>query len=359
LYVNKTQEAAMRSRRQRKQRYRKKWRSFGVVLALLVIVSVWGVLAFSYEVAPASTVSVQQGKAVQLWPQWRDILSSGIPGFIVATERPAPVTVRPQVTVGSVLRRVVVFCTGIDVKDLRSLLRMEIPVLGAVKDDLTAVSALNLPDFPKFDWKKYGSSGQPLVGIYHTHTSESYTPSSGVDHAPGGQAGDIVAVGEALVKRLAQHGIPAIQSKTVHDYPSFMKAYGPSEVTAKKMLAENPSIQMLFDIHRDADKRENTTVMVNGVTVAKVTIIVATGQPDLVQPHWQQNYAFAKLIDAKLNQHYPGLSRGIQLVEWRFNQHLHPRALLLEIGCQENTKEEAIRSAELLGDVLVEILAES
>jgi stage II sporulation protein P len=138
-----------------------------------------------------------------------------------------------------------------------------------------------------------------------------------------------------------------------------MKAYGPSEVTAKKMLEENPSIQVLLDIHRDADKRENATAVVNGVTMARITLVVGMGQPDLVQPHWQQNHAFAKLIDAKLNQYYPGLSRGIQLVEWRYNQHLHPRALLLEVGCQENSKEEAIASIEVLGDILAEILAES
>ncbi|MBP2662399.1 MAG: stage sporulation protein, partial [Firmicutes bacterium] len=40
-------------------------------------------------------------------------------------------------------------------------------------------------------------------------------------------------------------------------------------------------------------------------------------------------------------------------------QHLHPRALLLEVGSQESSKEEAIRSMELLGGILVEILAEN
>ncbi|MPN40441.1 hypothetical protein SDC9_187978 [bioreactor metagenome] len=138
-----------------------------------------------------------------------------------------------------------------------------------------------------------------------------------------------------------------------------MKAYGASEITAQKMVAENPSLQMIFDIHRDADKRENSTAMVNGVPAAKITIVVATGQPDLPQPHWQQNHAFAKLIDAKLNQYYPGLSKGILLVEWRYNQHLHPRALLIEVGCQENSREEAERSIEFLADVVAQIIAEN
>lgn len=178
-------------------------------------------------------------------------------------------------------------------------------------------------------------------------------------HKPGGQRGDIVDVGEALVKQLNGHGIAAVHSQAIHDYPSFMKAYGASEITVKNMLAANPSLQMIFDIHRDAGKKEDYTVTVNGVSVAKISIVVAVGQDDLVQPHWQQNHAFAKLIDAKLNERYPGISQGIRLDNWRYNQHLHPRALLIEVGCQENQKEEVIRSIELFGDIVAEILLES
>ncbi len=231
-------------------------------------------------------------------------------------------------------------------------------MLAFTKPGTPVVSAATLPNFPQFDSQSV-SKEKPLVGIYHTHTAEAFIPNSGVAHRPGGQRGDIVEVGEALVRQLEKSGVKALQSQAIHDYPSFMKAYGPSEATAQKMLDENPSLQMIFDIHRDAEKRENITAIVNGIQVAKITIVVATGQQDLPQPHWQQNHAFAKLIEAKLNEKYPGLCRGIQLVEWRYNQHLHPRALLLEVGSQESSKEEAIRSMELLGDILVEILAEN
>jgi len=87
--------------------------------------------------------------------------------------------------------------------------------------------------------------------------------------------------------------------------------------------------------------------------------LVCIGQEGLVQPHWQQNHAFAKLIDAKLNQRYPGLSFGIQMENWRYNQHLHPRALLLEVGCHENSKEEAQRAIEMFGDIVAEIINEN
>jgi len=333
-----------------------------VVVSIVCLCSlVWKYGSMFEEALPVSGKAItQQGqyKMLQL-PKWRDVLFLGVPRLISATE-PTPAVEDKKVSNGrQVLRDVILFFTNVDIKDIRSLLQAEIPVLVAMKTGTQTVSAMNIPNFPKFETANHVPTGKPLVGIYQTHTSESFVPSAGVTHAPGGQRGLIVDVGEALVKRLSTYGVGSIQSSKIHDYPSFMKAYSASESTVKNMLSENPSIQMIFDIHRDAEKRENTTATVNGVQVARIMIVVATGQPDLVQPHWQSNHAFAKLIDAKMNQRYPGVSRGIRMDDWRYNQQLHPRALLIEVGCQENTKDEAERGIELLGDILAEIIAES
>ncbi len=295
-----------------------------------------------------------------LWPKGRDVLFAGIPGLSRAAQPQPAVKITPELNTETFARKLVLFFSGIDVQDLRSLFSQEIPFMLAFKHTGTpTVSAASLPNFPKFETPGTINSDKPLVAIYHTHTAEAFIPNSGVTHRPGGQRGDIVDVGLALANQLEKEGIKTIHNTTIHDYPSFMKAYGPSEITAQKILTENPSIQMIFDIHRDADKRENVTAVYDGVPMAKITIVVATGQQDLPQPHWQQNHAFAKLIDARLNAKYPGLSRGLQMVEWRYNQHLHPRALLIEVGSQESSKEEAMRSMEILGGVLAEILAEN
>lgn len=346
----------------RQERKRKAKRKLFLIVTVLITLAASLIGAYFFlpeQAVPASAAWPAGQTPAGLVPPWREVLSLGIPGLGAPAEPPTPVSVKPVASVQGLIRSAVLFVTGVDVKDARSLLRAEIPFMALVRIGMPGVNALALPDFPKFEWKSKTPAGKPLVGIYHTHTAESFIPSSGRSHKPGGQRGDIVDVGEAMVARLAGHGIQAVQSKNIHDFPSFMKAYGPSEATAKKMLADNPSIQMIFDIHRDADKRENATVIVNGTAMARITLIVGMGQPDLLQPHWQQNHAFAKLIDAKLNQRFPGLSRGIQLVEWRYNQHLHPRALLVEVGCQESSKEEAIRSIELFSDIVAEILSES
>lgn len=298
------------------------------------------------------------GSTLMGMTSWREVLCWGIPGLAQAGRRNATQRAKPEITVSSMLCDALDFFTSIESRDLRSILRAELPVLALIPTDSVRVSRSNVSDTPKFTPVRPISPGKPIVGIYHTHTAESFIPSTGVAHRPGGEIGEICEVGEALIKTLEKNGIPAIHDMTIHDYPSFMKAYGASEVTVRRMLKENPSLQMVFDLHRDAEKRENVVGTVNGKTVAKISIIVAQGQKDLPQPNWRENYAMAKLIDRKCNEKYPGLSRGIQLVEWRYNQHLHPHALILEVGSHEVSTEEAVGAIEMLGEVLIDILKE-
>ncbi|MDU4960446.1 MAG: stage II sporulation protein P [Sporomusaceae bacterium] len=287
--------------------------------------------------------------------QWYDILSMGF-YRLQGVEPPHPVK-RPLVDSPSLLRYIVLLFTEVDITDSRSLLSVKIPTMALWKE--SQHSAVVRPRLNPISRKltPVPIPSKPLVGIYHTHTSESFLPNSGVTHAPGGQRGDIIAVGEAMVERFAKHGISAIQNTDIHDYPSFMRAYNKSENAVKQMNQEFPSLQALFDIHRNAGVREETTTVIEGVAVARVLFIVGKGQEGLEQPQWEQNLTFAKAIDAKLNQNYPGVSLGVDVVEWRYNQHLHPHALLLEMGCQHNTKEEVIHAIEIIADVVTELLA--
>ena len=306
------------------------------------------------DAIPVATPSSFNPPGTHFRSQWFEVLSQGIPSLKTVIEPPHPAE-KPQSILQSVLRDLLLFFTEIDITDIRSLLIAEIPATTLFTEPQPA-SVVSLPSLPKTSLPSLPTGGEPLVGVYHTHTSESFIPDSGVTHAPGGQRGDIVDIGAAMVKQFAKHGVAAIQSRDIHDYPSFMKAYNKSENTVQQMVKENPSLQALFDIHRNAGKREESTAVINGVPVARILMIVGKGQPGLEQPQWEQNYAFAKAIDDKLNQYYPGMSLGVEVVEWRYNQHLHPHALLFEMGCQYNTKEEAIRTIEIIADIVTEIL---
>ena len=332
-----------------------------IAVVLLITVGI-GVTWRWYSSLSVPAVSTARERVTENFTSWagpmlKEVLFSGLPFLREQTLRPS-VEVKKINRPRSLLAMVSHFLVNVDMSNPQTFLAAQIPMLNQWPM-LTSAAATYIPNFPSLDTIDFISGG-PLVAIYHTHTSEAYLPSYGKTHAPAGQKGDIVYVGEALSSALQKnYGIKVSHNQAVHDYPSFMKAYGPSETTAKKMLQENKSIQMVFDIHRDADKKENTTANIRGEDVARIRIIVAIGQPDLPQPHWQQNHAFAKLIEVKMNEQYPGLSRGIMLSDWRYNQNLHPRALLLEVGAQENTVDEAKRSMRLLADILAQIFRES
>lgn len=336
----------MLTRSQRKCYTRKKQYWFKLIILVLAAISL---LLYFRKDDDAIAVTISSSSSFA-----SEVLSQGIPGLQAVIEPPHPPK-KPQSIAQSVARNLLLFFTEIDITDIRSLFRAEMPVMSLFVGPQKP-NAMTLPGSPKKP-PSLPAAGKALVGIYHTHTSESFVPDSGVDHAPGGQRGDIVGVGAAMVEQFAKHGIAAIQSNVINDYPSFMKAYNKSEITVQQMIKENPELRALFDIHRNAGKREETTAVINGVPMARILIIVGKGQPGLEQPQWEQNYAFAKAIDDKLNQYYPGLSLGIDVVEWRYNQHLHPHALLFEMGCQYNTKEETIRTIEVITDIVAELLA--
>lgn len=206
-------------------------------------------------------------------------------------------------------------------------------------------------------------TGPPVVAVYHTHTSEDYVPTAGTSHTYNRKAG-IVVVGETLVEALAEHGIRAVHDTTRHDGEKFREAYLHSADTAARLVKANSGLKMLLDVHRDApstdpgESHSMTTAEIAGRKVARLYLIVGTDRLGLAHPNWQKNHAFALKLQQKLESLYPGLSRGIKIDTARFNQHLHPQALLVEIGGDQNTLEEAKLAARYLADAIAVLLPE-
>jgi len=202
---------------------------------------------------------------------------------------------------------------------------------------------------------KIPTTKNPLVAIYNTHNAESYQTSQGKAKFEG-KNGGVEQVAATLADSLSSdYGIPVVRSTTIHDYPDFTLSYANSEKTLKRMLAENPSVLVALDIHRDAGLPSPPVTEINNQKVARVLLIVGS-DARLEHPDWRQNEAFARRLAAKMDELYPGLCRGIRVQEGRYNQHLLPRSLLLEIGSDKNTLEEAERSARLVARVLAIII---
>lgn len=196
-----------------------------------------------------------------------------------------------------------------------------------------------------------GGAQQPLVFIYNTHNAEAYQPSEGQDRLEG-QAAGVTKVAKHLADTLRQkYKIPVVLSSTIHDYPHWELAYAQSAKTVQSVLAKYPSIQVVIDVHRDAALGQRRAVTIDGKRAAPVLLVVGTDKR-LKHPHWKENRDFAEKLAEKMNLTYPGLLRGVRVQDGRYNQHLHPHAILIEVGSAANSLEEAYYSAELLAAVL-------
>ena len=192
------------------------------------------------------------------------------------------------------------------------------------------------------------SSSSPLVAIYHTHATESFLPEIGKKNAAEAFSSDsslsVVRVGEMLSQELQQrYRIPTLHSDTIHDSDSRIGAYYRSEATVKAILKKYPTCQVLVDIHRDSQPRSITAVTIRGKPYARLMIVIGTDNPN-----WIQNHAFAQKIVEKLEEGYPGVSRGIFYESAVYNQKYSPMAILVECGGVGNTLAECKNSVEAL-----------
>ena len=208
----------------------------------------------------------------------------------------------------------------------------------------------------------------PQVLIVHTHTSEAYTPSEGCRYEASDNMRtqdanyNIIRVGDVLAARLEAAGLSVLHDRTVNDYPSYAGSYGRSGAAVEAALAEHPSIRLVIDLHRDALASDTVVYktaaeLPDGETCAQVMFVVGTDSLGLEHPNWRENLKLAVFLQDAVCAAHPTLMRPIHLVRERYNQHLSPGMLLIEVGSSGNTLPEALRAAELFGDAAGQALA--
>lgn len=261
----------------------------------------------------------------------------------------------------SLLNGALICLTGVDASYLPGILEVGLPTAAFDRTPTTTFArgqawergeqSLSSRNVSKNEAKSYE------VAIYHTHNAETYVPLDGKSKVDG-KNGGVSLVGEEIVKVLAEAGIRAVHDLTVHDYPDFPRSYIKSEVTAQRLVRENPGLKVLIDLHRDAGLPKKETVRVGGEDVARIMLVVGNGER-LTNPHWRENYAFAQSIAHRLEERYPGVLKAVRLKAGRYNQHVSPHAILVEVGSDKNTLAESLGAARCLANVLVELLEES
>lgn len=210
------------------------------------------------------------------------------------------------------------------------------------------------------DMRVTGSAQAPQILIYHTHSQEAFA-----DSVPGDETTSIVGVGEYLASLLRdRYGYQVLHHTQSYDKEGRDYAYSNALPEIEKLLAENPSIEVVIDLHRDAmpaDKR--LVVDLQGRPTAQFMFFNGLSRSKkgeieyLENPYLADNLAFSFQMQAACNEYYPGLARRIYLKAYRYNMHLCPKTLLIELGAQNNTVEEAMNACDPLAHVLHLVLS--
>lgn len=201
----------------------------------------------------------------------------------------------------------------------------------------------------------------PQILIYHTHSRESFA-----DSVPGDASTTIVGAGDRLAELLRdKYGFKVLHHTGEYDAVRD-EAYNESLPAIAQILEENPTIEVVIDLHRDAVSGDRKLVMdlqgrptarfmfFNGLSYSRKSGDIAY----LENPYIQENLAFSFQAQVAANEYYPGIARKVYLKAYRFNMHLKPKSMLIELGAQNNTVEEIMNACDPLAHILAIVLGD-
>ena len=199
-------------------------------------------------------------------------------------------------------------------------------------------------------------TSDPLVIIYHTHSSESYMPFKESNYHRVDEEGTVRDVGNVLENELKKKGINVIHDKTIHDRPSYNESYSRSLATIKTLKEKYPTALYIIDLHRDAaaaSATEGKYIEIDGKRVAKFSMVVGRSNENYVEL-----YDFAKKVSGKAAAMSSGFGGAIIEKDYNYNEFVSNKALLLEVGNNKNTIEEARECGKYFAEVLASIIKE-
>lgn len=219
---------------------------------------------------------------------------------------------------------------------------------------------LNVDKLLQKDMVLKTDASKPQILIYHTHSQEAFA-----DSEPGKESDTIMGAGERLAEILrTRYGFNVIHHTGKYDVESRDYAYSNAEPDLERVLSENPSIEVIIDLHRDemTEGRKLVTdvqgrptarfMFFNGLSRTNKTGDIAY----LKNPYIDENLAFSFQMQLACNEYYPGITRKIYLKGYRYNMHFRGKSLLIELGAQTNTVEEIRNACDPLAHVLALVL---
>ena len=233
-------------------------------------------------------------------------------------------------------------------------------------DKTTSITSeqLNAPELVQMDLRMQTGKEQPQILIYHSHSQEEF-----IDSVQGDPSTTIVGVGEYLTTLLRDtYGYNVIHVTDTFDIVDGKldrnQAYTFAQERISQILEENPSVEVVIDLHRDGvPEGKRLVTNVNGKETAKIMFFNGLSRTNkngeisyLPNPYIKENLAFSLQMMLESKKYYPDLARTIYLRGYRYNLHLRPKTLLVECGAQTNTVQEEMNAMEPLADILNKVL---
>jgi stage II sporulation protein P len=227
---------------------------------------------------------------------------------------------------------------------------------------------IDVPAFLEKDFTIDTETEGPQILIVHAHSMEMFADSDPYDPFTG-----VLGVGRRLAEILEeQHGVSVLHHTerfdVVRGIPNRQGSYERLEPAVRRILADNPSIQVVIDLHRDGVGPHVAPMVtyIDGERVAQIMFVnglsrryrngVITPVHHLPNPYQRENLAFSFNLQLAANQMYPGITRRIYLLEFRYSLHMAPRSILLEVGAQNNTFQEALNAMPAVANILAAVV---
>lgn len=212
---------------------------------------------------------------------------------------------------------------------------------------------------------------KPSVLLYHTHTWEAYEMTEDAQYVPTetwrtrDERCNMLRVGEELARCLTELGFDVVHDTTAFEPPNLSGAYTRSLAMLEERLAAGETYDYIFDIHRDAYSglyNGANCAEQDGKKIAYVMLLVgkgtgATGAGFDERPDWPKNLELAQCITDCMNEQVEGVSREVKVKTGRFNQHVSTGALLIEVGNNRNTLEEALAACPVIARAIAQAYA--
>lgn len=209
--------------------------------------------------------------------------------------------------------------------------------------------------------KEEQKPSKPKIYIYNTHQTEEYKATNYVEFTlnPTVQMNNYIL--EDIFNKngyktiVEERRIKDILNQNKWNYAS---SYRASRIFLEESIINYPSLEYFIDVHRDSLPKAKTTITIGDKDYAKVLFLIG-----MENPNYSKNLTLTEKINNKINELYPGLSKGIYKkggpgVNGVYNQDFSNNTILIEMGGYENTTTEVLNTSIAFATAFLEVINE-